>query len=86
MVRSREEDAVQTPWAELHCPALLLAGASLRSWTSAGVPGAEGDTWPLSLGSMGYDDAEEVSLAHPPEDTTTVTPELCAQQSQSPRP
>ncbi|XP_049653127.1 scavenger receptor cysteine-rich type 1 protein M130-like [Accipiter gentilis] len=61
-------------------------GASLRSWRGAGVPGAEGNTWPLSLGSMGYDDAEEVSLAHPPEDTTAVTPELCAQQSQGPRP
>ncbi|XP_040977595.1 scavenger receptor cysteine-rich type 1 protein M130-like [Aquila chrysaetos chrysaetos] len=61
-------------------------GASLCSWRSAGVPGAEGDMWPLSLGSMGYDDAEEVSLAHAPEDTMAVTPELCAQQSQSPRP
>ena len=86
MVTSREEDDLQTPWGKLHCPALLLAGTSLCSWRSAGVPGAEGDTWPLSLGSMGYDDAEEVSLAHPPEDTMAVTPELCAQQSPSPRP
>ncbi|XP_074874874.1 scavenger receptor cysteine-rich type 1 protein M130-like [Buteo buteo] len=61
-------------------------GASLRSWRSAGVPGAEGGSWPLSLVSMGYDDAEEVSLAHPPEDTMAVTPELCAQQPRSPRP
>ena len=40
----------------------------------------------LSLASMGYDDAEEVSLAHPREDTKAVTAELCAQQSLSPRP
>lgn len=40
----------------------------------------------LSLASMGYDDAEEVSLAHPREDTKAVTVELCAQQSLSPRP
>ncbi|XP_050770310.1 antigen WC1.1-like [Gymnogyps californianus] len=37
-------------------------------------------------GEPGYDDAEEVSLAHPPEDTKAVTPELGAQQSRSPRP
>ncbi|KAM6044709.1 antigen WC1.1-like [Theristicus caerulescens] len=63
-----------------------LRGGSLRSRRSAGVPGAEGDTSSLSLGSMGYDDAEEVSLAHPREDTKAVTPELGAQQSLSPRP
>ncbi|XP_042645073.1 antigen WC1.1-like [Tyto alba] len=34
-------------------------GGSLRSWRSADVPGAEGDTSSLSPGSMGYDDAEE---------------------------
>ncbi|XP_052635506.1 antigen WC1.1-like [Harpia harpyja] len=62
------------------------SGPSLHSRRSAGVLGAEGGMWPLSLGSMGYDDAEEVSLAHPPEDIMAVTPELCAQQSQSPRP
>ncbi|XP_050767076.1 antigen WC1.1-like [Gymnogyps californianus] len=62
------------------------SGASLRSRTSVGVPRAEGDTLSLSLASMGYDDAEEVSLAHPREDTKAVTVELCAQQSLSPRP
>ncbi|XP_068280364.1 scavenger receptor cysteine-rich type 1 protein M130-like [Nyctibius grandis] len=61
-------------------------GGSLRSQRSARIPGAEGDTSSLSPGSMGYDDAEEVSLAHPREDTKAVTPELEAQQSLSPRP
>ncbi|XP_065509200.1 scavenger receptor cysteine-rich type 1 protein M130-like [Caloenas nicobarica] len=60
-------------------------GGSLCSQRSAGVPGAEGDTSSLSPGSMGYDDAEEISLAHPCEDTKAVT-ELGAQQSLSPRP
>ncbi|XP_065509219.1 scavenger receptor cysteine-rich type 1 protein M130-like [Caloenas nicobarica] len=60
-------------------------GGSLCSQRSAGVPGAEGDTSSLSPGSMGYDDAEEISLAHPREDTKAVT-ELGAQQSLSPRP
>ncbi|XP_042653130.1 LOW QUALITY PROTEIN: deleted in malignant brain tumors 1 protein-like [Tyto alba] len=40
-------------------------GGSLRSWRSAEVPGAEGDTSSLSPGSMGYDDAEEVPVALP---------------------
>ena len=66
-------------------PPLLLAGANLCS-QSAGAPGAKGDAWSLSPESTGYDDAEEVSLAHPPEDTKAVTPELGAQQSRSPRP
>ncbi|KAK2514604.1 hypothetical protein Q9966_015667 [Columba livia] len=39
-------------------------GGSLCSQRSVGVPGAEGDTASLSPGSMGYDDAEEISLAH----------------------
>ncbi|XP_065509211.1 scavenger receptor cysteine-rich type 1 protein M130-like [Caloenas nicobarica] len=60
-------------------------GGSLCSQRSAGVPGAEGDTSSLSPGSMGYDDAEEISLAHPCEDTKAVT-ELGAQQSLSPWP
>ncbi|XP_072705151.1 LOW QUALITY PROTEIN: antigen WC1.1-like [Ciconia boyciana] len=67
-------------------PRDALGGARLRSRRSAGVPGAEGDTSSLSLGSMGYDDAEEVSVAHPHEDTKAVTPQLGAQQSLSPRP
>ncbi|XP_075594370.1 scavenger receptor cysteine-rich type 1 protein M130-like [Balearica regulorum gibbericeps] len=58
----------------------------LRSQRSAGAPGAEGDAWSLSLESTGYDDAEEVSLAHPPEDTKAVTPKLSAQQSLGPGP
>ncbi|XP_059690926.1 antigen WC1.1-like [Gavia stellata] len=61
-------------------------GGSLHSQRSAGVPGAEGVTSSLSLGSTGYDDAEEVSLAHPCEDTKAVTPELSAQQCLSPSP
>lgn len=85
VVRSREEGDAQTPWGELQCLALLLAGGSLCSQRSAGVPGAEGDTSSLSPGSMGYDDAEEISLAHPREDTKAVT-ELGAQKSLSPRP
>ncbi|KAM6037273.1 LOW QUALITY PROTEIN: antigen WC1.1-like [Chlamydotis macqueenii] len=36
--------------------------------------------------STGYDNAEEVSLAHPPEDTKAVTAELSAQPSLSPGP
>ncbi|XP_065509206.1 scavenger receptor cysteine-rich type 1 protein M130-like [Caloenas nicobarica] len=60
-------------------------GGSLCSQRSARVLGAEGDTSSLSLGSMGYDDAGEISLAHPCEDTKAVT-ELGAQQSLSPRP
>ncbi|XP_069735207.1 antigen WC1.1-like [Phaenicophaeus curvirostris] len=36
--------------------------------------------------STGYDDAEEMSLAYPPEDTQTATQELSAQQFLSPRP
>ncbi|XP_074994744.1 antigen WC1.1-like [Calonectris borealis] len=46
-------------------PKDALGGGSLCSRRSDGVPGAEGDTSSLTLGSMGYDDAEEVSLAHP---------------------
>ncbi|XP_059690897.1 antigen WC1.1-like [Gavia stellata] len=61
-------------------------GGSLHSQRSARVPGAEGVTSSLSLGSTGYDDAEEVSLAHPCEDTKAVTPELSAQQCLSPSP
>ncbi|XP_074663832.1 scavenger receptor cysteine-rich type 1 protein M130-like isoform X1 [Strix aluco] len=48
-------------------------GVTPCSQRSAEVPGAEGDTSSLSPGSMGYDDAEEVSVAHPHEDTTAVT-------------
>ncbi|KAK2512286.1 hypothetical protein Q9233_016362 [Columba guinea] len=40
------------------------SGGSLCSQRSVGVRGAEGDTVSLSPGSMGYDDAEEISLAH----------------------
>ena len=72
--------------ANVQWVSLLLAGANLRSQRSAGTPGAEGDAWSLSPESTGYDDAEEVSLAHPPEDTKAVTLELGAQQSRSPRP
>ena len=72
--------------ANVQWPALLLAGAKLCSQRRAGAPGAEGDAWSLSPESTGYDDAEEVSLAHPPEDTQAVPVELNAQQSLSPAP
>ena len=85
-MRSLEGGDVQTPWGELQCPAVLLAGGSLRSQRSARVPGAEADTSSLAQGSMGYDDAEEMSLAHPCEDSKAVTLELGAQQSLSSRP
>ncbi|XP_055654628.1 antigen WC1.1-like isoform X3 [Falco peregrinus] len=49
-------------------------GANLPSQRSAGAPGAVEGAWSLSLESAGYDDAEEVSLAHPPEDTEAVAP------------
>ncbi|XP_074738182.1 antigen WC1.1-like [Strix uralensis] len=61
-------------------------GASLRSQGSAGTLGAEEDASSLCLESTGYDDAEEVSLAHPPEDMKAVTSEIGVQQSLSPRP
>ncbi|XP_040504788.1 uncharacterized protein LOC121106946 isoform X1 [Gallus gallus] len=38
-------------------------GENLHSWRSAGVPEVNGDTSPLSLGSTGYDDADEMSLS-----------------------
>ncbi|KAK2519487.1 hypothetical protein Q9966_013892 [Columba livia] len=59
-------------------------GGSLCSQRNAEVPGAEGDTSSLTLESMGYDDVEEDSLAHPHEDRAAT--ELGAQQSLSPRP
>ena len=65
MVRDRKDGGAQTPRGELKCPALLLAGVTPCSQRSAEVPGGEG--------SMGYDDAEEVSVAYPHEDTTAVT-------------
>ncbi|XP_075345475.1 scavenger receptor cysteine-rich type 1 protein M130-like [Mycteria americana] len=65
-------------------PRAASRGANLHSQRSAGVPGAEGDARSLSLESTGYDDAEDVSPVHPPEDTKAVTPELSAQQSLSP--
>ncbi|XP_075580935.1 LOW QUALITY PROTEIN: antigen WC1.1-like [Pelecanus crispus] len=61
-------------------------GANLRSQRSAGAPAAEGDAWSLSPESTGYDDAEEVSLAHPPEHRKAATAELSAQPSLSPTP
>ncbi|XP_053911580.1 antigen WC1.1-like [Cuculus canorus] len=55
-------------------------GAKLHSQSSAGAPGAEGDAWCLSPESTNYDDAEEMSLAHPLEDTKTGPQELSAEQ------
>lgn len=52
---------------------LLLAGVSLHSQRSTGGLGADGDTLSLFPRSMGYDDVEEVSLAHPHGDMSTVT-------------
>ncbi|XP_061875983.1 antigen WC1.1-like [Colius striatus] len=51
----------------------------LCSQSSAGAPGAEGDAQCLCPESWSYDDAQEVSLAHPPEDSEAVTPQLRAQ-------
>ncbi|XP_064894307.1 scavenger receptor cysteine-rich type 1 protein M130-like [Columba livia] len=59
-------------------------GGDVPSQRRARFCGAEGDTSSLSLESMGYDDAEEVSLAHPHKDTEAVTLDLGAQQSLSP--
>jgi len=64
----------------------MLTGGSLHSRRSAGIPGADGDTLSPFLGTTGYDDVEEVSLAYPHEDTQDVTPEPRAQEFQSPRP
>ena len=50
-----------TPWGKQL--SLLLAGESRHSWRSAGAPEVDGDTSPLSLGSTGYDDADEMSLS-----------------------
>ncbi|XP_042645136.1 LOW QUALITY PROTEIN: antigen WC1.1-like [Tyto alba] len=50
-------------------------GGSLRSWRSADVPGAEGDTSSPSPGSMGYDDAEEVPVALPCPAWATLIPQ-----------
>ncbi|KAM6228015.1 antigen WC1.1-like [Porphyrio hochstetteri] len=44
-------------------------GTHLHPQRSAEAPGAEGDAWSPPQDSTGYDDAEEVSLAHGPEDT-----------------
>lgn len=52
---------------------LLLAGVSLHSQRSTGASRVDGDTLSLFLRSTGYDDVEEVSLAHPRGDTSTVT-------------
>ncbi|XP_061876028.1 antigen WC1.1-like [Colius striatus] len=51
----------------------------LCSQSSAGAPGAEGDAQCLCPESWSYDDAQEVSLAHPPEDSEAVTLQLRAQ-------
>ena len=50
-----------TPWGKQL--SFLLAGESRHSWRSAGAPEVDGDTSPLSLGSTGYDDADEMSLS-----------------------
>ena len=81
-----EEARRGTPQAQPQQPALMLTGGSLHSRRSAGVPGADGDTSSPFLGTTGYDDVEEVSLAYPHEDTQDVTPEPRAQEFQSPRP
>ncbi|XP_071886435.1 scavenger receptor cysteine-rich type 1 protein M130-like [Anas platyrhynchos] len=59
---------------------------SLRSRRRAEDPGADGDILSPFLVHMGYDDAEEISLACPHEDTQDVTPKSSAQGSQSPMP
>ncbi|XP_061876055.1 scavenger receptor cysteine-rich type 1 protein M130-like [Colius striatus] len=61
-------------------PGDVAAGAKLRSRRSAGVPGAGGEPSSLSRGSCSYDDAQEVSVARPCEDTKAVAPQVGAQQ------
>ncbi|XP_021255820.1 antigen WC1.1-like isoform X10 [Numida meleagris] len=66
-------------------PKDAVRGVSLHSQRSTGGTGADGDTLFLSLRSTGYDHVEEVSLAHPHGDTSTVTLELGAKGSQARR-
>ncbi|POI35193.1 hypothetical protein CIB84_001058, partial [Bambusicola thoracicus] len=66
-------------------PGDAVSGVSLHSQRSTGGPGADGDTLSLFLRGMGYDDVEEVSLAHPHGDKSTVTLEWGAKGSLSPR-
>ncbi|XP_025008324.3 antigen WC1.1-like, partial [Gallus gallus] len=54
-------------------PRDAVRGVSLHSQRSTGGLGADGDTLSLFPRSMGYDDVEEVSLAHPHGDMSTVT-------------
>ncbi|XP_061871967.1 antigen WC1.1-like [Colius striatus] len=67
-------------------PRDAAGGAKLCSRRSVGVPGAGGEPSSLSRGSCGYDDAQEVSVACPCEDTEAVTPQVGAQQPPTARP
>ena len=69
-----------------NAPALLLPGGSLHSRGSDGAPGAERAAPSLLPADTGYDDAEEVSLAHPHEDTKVVRLDPGAKRSLSPGP
>ncbi|KAM9168726.1 antigen WC1.1-like [Mergus octosetaceus] len=63
-----------------------VTGGSLHSQRSAGVPGADGRASSPFLGTTGYDDVEEVSLACSHKDTEDGTLESRAQEFQRPRP
>ncbi|XP_061869841.1 antigen WC1.1-like [Colius striatus] len=67
-------------------PGDAAGGAKLRSRRSAGVPGAGGEPSSLSRGSCSYDDAQEVPVARPCEDTEAVTQQVGAQQPPTARP
>ncbi|KAM6033114.1 scavenger receptor cysteine-rich type 1 protein M130-like [Theristicus caerulescens] len=61
-------------------------GPGQGDWETARAPEEAAGPRDAPGESTGYDDAEEVSLAHPPEDTQALPPELSAQQSLSPGP
>ncbi|XP_015705780.1 antigen WC1.1-like [Coturnix japonica] len=65
-------------------PMDAVRGMSLHSQRNTGGSGAGGDTLSLFLRSTGYDDVEEVSLAHPHGDMSTVKLEWDTKGSLSP--
>ncbi|XP_052530520.1 scavenger receptor cysteine-rich type 1 protein M130-like [Tympanuchus pallidicinctus] len=66
-------------------PRNAVRGVSLHSQRSTGGSRVDGDSLSLILRSTDYDDVEEVSLAHPHGDTSTVTLEWDTKGSLSPR-
>ncbi|XP_072198589.1 antigen WC1.1-like [Excalfactoria chinensis] len=65
-------------------PRDAVRGVSLHSQRNSGGSGAGGDTLSLFLRSTGYDDVEEVTLAHPDGDMSTVKLERGTEGSLSP--